>query len=940
MNSRPEIDSDHEVADHDLIVQQLAELDLSNSGNRPGEVPSTVRGLKAELDTLVSHLREPLGPNPFAEESGLRRAQELVLAIGLADVPARPERRVLGRIGPYQLLGKLGEGGMGTVYKALHSSLEKIVALKVLPRNRLQPEVIARFKREMKAVGKLDHPNIVRATDAGEMDGEHFLVMECVEGADLSELLRRGGPLETADACELVRQAAIGLQHAHQRGMVHRDIKPNNIMLAWSDDHAPTVKVLDLGLALLSEPVSSPHGELTTTGQMMGTIEYMSPEQGTDTHLVDIRSDIYSLGATLYKLLCGKAPFSGERYNTPGKILVALATQTPPSIGAQRQDLPPGLTAVVDRMLARDPAHRFATPAEVSQALAPYATGADLQHLADRARRPSARAEMTTGESAASTGEFFSTPTRVPSKTPVLSKAVSPQASLGKPAWLWPALVAIAVGLLTLSAAVVYRIQTEQGTFVVSIEGEEAQAILEKDGLIIRDKKSERTWTIKAAETNPLPTGKYQLEGAKNLQLLVTEDSGAEVKTDEFTLKRKGEVRVRVTLEPVAPVVGKKAATPPSDPERRAAEYVVSVGGIAYVNWPIVEVKTVADLPRKPIDLNTVILEGNQQVSDEGLASFKDCKNLVYLNLGFTKVTDGGLAHFKDCKDLRELYLSGTTTSDAGLAHFKDCKNLSVLLLSETQVGDAGIGAFKDLTKLTQLNLVRTRVSDAGLAAFKDCKNLTFLNLFGTQVSDAGLANFKDCENLTSLLLLYTQVSDKGLAHFKNCKKLQSLNLSATQVSDAGLVHFKDCKNLLELVLNDTKLSDAGLAHLQNCKKVTVLSLINTPVSDAGLAHFKECKNLAHLFLQGTQVSGAGLAHFKDYPNLSVLNLDGTKLSDAGLAHLVDCKKLTHLTLTKTEVTTAGIDELKKALPKCKIEWAGGVIEPTVAADPAQKAAE
>ncbi len=235
MNS-PGIDSDR-----DALVQQLAQLEMSDPGDpsQSPEAPSTVRELKAQLDTLIGQLREPVGPDPFAEESGLRRAQELVRAIGAEKVsPAERERPRIGRIGPYELLEKLGEGGMGAVYKALHSSLEKVVALKVLPRERLHPDAIARFKREMKAVGKLDHPNIVRATDAGEAGGDHFLVMEYVDGLDLSQLLRRVGPLAAADACELVRQAAVGLQHAHQRGMVHRDIKPNNIMLTWGDEHA------------------------------------------------------------------------------------------------------------------------------------------------------------------------------------------------------------------------------------------------------------------------------------------------------------------------------------------------------------------------------------------------------------------------------------------------------------------------------------------------------------------------------------------------------------------------------------------------------------------------------------------------------------------------------------------------------------------------------
>ena len=178
----------------------------------------------------------------------------------------------------------------------------------------------------MKAVGKLSHVNIVGAHDAGEIDGTHFLVMEYVDGLDLSNIARRLGQLPIPDACELVRQAATGLQHAYKHELVHRDIKPSNLMLTPEGQ----VKILDLGLALL-DGTSGENNELTSTGQMMGTLDYMAPEQGMDSHTVDIRADVYSLGATLYKLLTGTAPFAGTQYDTPVKKMMALATAGGPS---------------------------------------------------------------------------------------------------------------------------------------------------------------------------------------------------------------------------------------------------------------------------------------------------------------------------------------------------------------------------------------------------------------------------------------------------------------------------------------------------------------------------------------------------------------------------------------------------------------------------------
>src|SRR5262249_40919805 len=190
-----------------------------------------------------------------------------------ADAKDKPEASAaLGTLGHYRLVAKLGEGGMGAVYKAVHTKLERVVALKVLPAERLaDPQAVTRFEREMRAVGKLQHPNIVAAHDAGEIDGTHYLVMELVEGSDLARLVRDRGPLPIAEACELIRQAALGLAHAHEHGLVHRDIKPSNLMLARAAQSSapPTVKVLDLGLALLSDGHVEAAGELTSTGQVM-----------------------------------------------------------------------------------------------------------------------------------------------------------------------------------------------------------------------------------------------------------------------------------------------------------------------------------------------------------------------------------------------------------------------------------------------------------------------------------------------------------------------------------------------------------------------------------------------------------------------------------------------------------------------------------------------
>lgn len=286
------------------------------------------------------------------------------------------------RIREYELDSRIGQGGMGTVYLASHTMLERQVAIKFLsPAQTHDPQYVSRFRREMKAVGRLTHPNIVQAFDAGEQDGTHFLVMEYVDGLDVAAVQNSLTQLSIADACEIIRQAAVGLQHAHGNGLVHRDIKPSNLLLSRDG----TVKVLDLGLALFHEAEMEVADQLTHTGQIMGTLDFMAPEQADDTHTVDIRADIYSLGCTLFTLLAGQPPFSGPQFATPMKKLAAHLKNSVPPIDEHRGDVPPELAALLNRMVARDPQDRIATPGEVAEAIGAFTAFSNLEDVLNRA---------------------------------------------------------------------------------------------------------------------------------------------------------------------------------------------------------------------------------------------------------------------------------------------------------------------------------------------------------------------------------------------------------------------------------------------------------------------------------------------------------------------------------------------------------------------------
>ncbi len=270
-------------------------------------------------------------------------------------VAGNPDSLILGE---YTILDKIGAGGMGQVFKALHRRMERTVAIKVLPPGMTSDAAaLARFQREVVAAAKLHHPNIVSAYDAGHANGIHFLVMEYVEGQDLSQVVKKQGPFPVVKAVNYVLQAARGLEFAHKKGVVHRDIKPANLLL----DTEGTVKILDMGLARIDSPGAA-QAELTGTGAVMGTVDYMSPEQAYNTKHADARADIYSLGCTLYYLISGKAIYGGE---TVVEKIFAHKDREIPSLCSEQSEVSSSLEAIFKKMVAKRIEDRYQTMTEV-----------------------------------------------------------------------------------------------------------------------------------------------------------------------------------------------------------------------------------------------------------------------------------------------------------------------------------------------------------------------------------------------------------------------------------------------------------------------------------------------------------------------------------------------------------------------------------------------
>lgn len=519
-----------------------------------------------EADQVTSFLSSfPVDQQP---SDGEQLARELVRQKKLTRFQA--EQIYMGKgkalvLGNYTILDKLGQGGMGMVLKAEHKRLKRLVALKVLSPAALKtPDALKRFHREVEAAAKLRHTNVVATDDADEARGIHFLVMEYVEGSDLSALVKKKGPLSVSQAVQCILQAARGLEYAHEQGVVHRDIKPANLLL----DSKGTVKVLDMGLARI-EGDSAAGSELTSTGTVMGTVDYMAPEQALNTKTADARSDIYSLGISLWYLLTGKCAYDGE---TLMAKLLAHRDAPIPSLCAMRSDVPAPLEAVFQKMVAKQALDRYQSMTDVIRSLEafqsessstssppvsmvgddanlhsflnklggsataatnprgpqPAATRPAHSRATPAATDPAAEATLLTGAGAQDTDP----------QTVALSRATGNQRRrtrtqmAASPVWWQNRRAQIGAGMAAtlLLLAVVFLFQTPNGTLRVEILDPEVE---------LKVKGTELTFQGSDLEPVSLKPGEKKLQVTRG---------DLSFETEAFTLKKGTETRVKVEL--------------------------------------------------------------------------------------------------------------------------------------------------------------------------------------------------------------------------------------------------------------------------------------------------------------------------------------------------------------------------------------------------------
>lgn len=531
-------------------------------------------------DTLKDFIPPKASPKT-AEELALELVRQKKLTKFQAEEVSKGKGKSLV-LGNYVLMEKIGAGGMGQVFKARHRRMDRLVAVKLLPTAATRDAAaIARFEREVKAAAKLRHPNIIAADDADQANGVHFLVMELVEGSDLSAVVKKDGPIPIDRAVNYILQAARGLEAAHIEGIVHRDIKPANLLL----DKKGTVKILDMGLARIHGDVGT-QAELTATGAVMGTVDYMAPEQALNTKTADARADIYSLGCSLHYLLTARATYDGD---TLMAKLLAHRDNPIPSLRSARTEVPQQLDFIFNKMVAKKIEDRYQTMTEVIAALENCGIGPsntialktsnsnpsirvqDTSVSANTVSLPSVR-DAVEPSTKPSFPDFLDNLPSAPTRPTRTKKLVKKSVAKGKNSFLkdQKTLLSIGgavIGVVILLAAVVINMKTKSGdaTLVVTVTEPDAevQVFSEQDSLEVTRKGDKGPITISVVP------GKHQLRVQKD---------GFDIFTDDVEIKSGKTEAITAKLVPIAtkPTPAATNTVPIAKPELTSASQTAS----------------------------------------------------------------------------------------------------------------------------------------------------------------------------------------------------------------------------------------------------------------------------------------------------------------------------------------------------------------------------
>ncbi|QDU26518.1 Serine/threonine-protein kinase PrkC [Anatilimnocola aggregata] len=761
---------------------------------------------ETELREFLSSLaaaKQPQDAEQFARE--LVRAKKLTPYQAQQSYQGKGKSLVLGN---YVVLDKLGQGGMGMVLKAEHRRMERVVALKILsPAVTKTPEVLKRFQQEVKVAARLTHPNIATAYDADVAGNTHFLVMEYVEGSDLASLVAKEGRLSVPRAVNYILQAARGLAYAHGEGVIHRDIKPANLLL----DKKGTLKILDMGLARIEDPSQA---GLTQSGEVMGTVDYMAPEQALDTRRADARADIYSLGCTLYRLLTAENMFEGE---TMVQKLMAHQQKPIPNLTAIRADVPAALASLFARMVAKKPEDRYQTMAEVEADLAALASSpatANSNILSDSATSGSLGSflqSMASGGSGKSIGPSPAATTKGKLPTPVAPVAL---AGTDSSSILSEATIAIspasdnklagtiaqgqvAVEFDTIAGHTVSMIATPTPKPKPKPKGKNKSVQLQIRVLLIA--AGFAALALSALGVWVIVKNK---DGQEIARLKVPEGSTATVTKKPSKKPASTSKGASTTPSFLPPTTSDAPMSAADQQEREIAEWLIKTGSSVQIRNAAnlgSTIKVVRDLPQTPFYIDVINLtkpDGFSKADAEKLAKAARLTTIYATNTTFQA---GSIAALKNAPKLRTLSLvaSGSQASPQQLQEVLEVKQLKSLSLVGSAATDDVVSRLGQLPNLERLDLQGSKVyRDQGieLLAKSPPQRLVYLNLKGSKIGRAGVKAIATLPALEELGLEETGVDDESLQELI-ASPLIAVALKYSNVSREGATKLNQATN-------------------------------------------------------------------------------------------------------------------------------------------------